>query len=217
MSLGIRGFASSHAPAPSRPWGRSWAVMVALSAVVVTSASLRWTAPCWTTVVAFERLRQTHVRVKNRESPDVIMVSGCMANVALACRTKGPICCTLHRRVDDLCGMLPPVCHPGPLSDGDTRLPLSARSPTSPPCGAHGISACLRAIRPRLRLSRRGCAGERVGRRTHSAPTRVWGVDATGQTPTSSGWISHEQPQVVVPPGLRARDRLCWGLLRGRS
>jgi hypothetical protein len=59
----------------SRPWERSWAVMVALSAVVVTSAPLDG-LPCSTTVVAFERLRQTHVRVKNRGLPDVTMCAG---------------------------------------------------------------------------------------------------------------------------------------------
>ncbi len=75
--LGPSGFVASFiaCTGSSRLWERSWAVMVALSAVVVTSAPLDG-LPCSATVVAFERLRQTHVRVKNCGRPAAIRCLG---------------------------------------------------------------------------------------------------------------------------------------------
>jgi len=95
----------------SRPWERSWAVMVALSAVVVTSAPLDG-LPCSATVVAFERLRQTHVRVKNWGWSAVIRCLGVWLIPRRA--DKRAHCCTLHRRGDDLVGRCPSLPPAGP-------------------------------------------------------------------------------------------------------
>ncbi len=119
----------------SRPWERSWAVMAALSAVVVTSSAPLDGLPCSTTVVAFERLRQTHVRVKNRGSPVGIGFSGVWPT---RCSRPGraPRCCTLHRRDDGPPAGVPPrrcpVCHQGSRGPGT--------GPPSP-CGVHRIRA----------------------------------------------------------------------------
>ncbi|MDQ0937775.1 hypothetical protein QFZ49_007750 [Streptomyces turgidiscabies] len=149
----------------SRPWERSWAVMVALSAVVVTSAPLDG-LPCSATVVAFERLRQTHVRVKNCGWPAVIRFLGVwLMPYRPGAGVEG----------GRFSYPSPPEWRPrGPVLKSAIRNPVS-RDSTPVARGSHRISACSR----------------RYGRAAHAdtGATRVC-VRMCGPIPTSSGWIT---------------------------
>lgn len=166
----------------------------------------RW-SPCWTTVVAFERLRQTHVRVKNRESPAAIMCLGVWLTRHLA--DKRAHCCTLRYR-GTTSWVVAPVCHPASGQHGTD--PHLCGSRTTSPCGAHGIPACASAVRLCTRACRRGGVAVRhVPLRARHART----VCMYEPIPTSSGWIA-AAAQKLWSRGLRTLDhRLCLGLLRG--
>lgn len=146
----------------SRPWERSWAVMVALSAVVVTSAPLDG-LPCSATVVAFERLRQTHVRVKNWGWPAAIR---CLGVWLTPCRAdKRADCCTFTAgAATSWAGAQ--VCHPEPRQPG-----------TDPRCARFS---------PYLRMFLSGMAVRHMSIPVRHARTR-W---MYGPIPTSSGWIA---------------------------
>jgi hypothetical protein len=149
----------------SRPWERSWAVMVALSAVVVTSAPLDG-LPCSATVVAFERLRQTHVRVKNCGWPAAIRFLGVWL---MPCRAgegvEGVDFLTLHRRSGDLVGRC-------------SSLPSGTAS-----AGNRPLSHAVLTVSPHV--------PRRYGRAApaNTGATRVC-VRMYGPIPTSSGWIT---------------------------
>ena len=125
----------------------------------------RW-SPCWTTVVAFERLRQTHVRVKNRESPVAIMCLGVWLTRRLP--NKRAHCCTLHRRMATS-WVVAPVCHP--VAVGRVPAPVCAGIPRP-------LLVAL-TVSPHV-LQRYGCAscspGARGGRMAHANTRRDTGV-----------------------------------------
>src|SRR4051812_18158649 len=166
----------------------------------------RW-SPCWTTVVAFERLRQTHVRVKNRESPFAMMCLGVWLTRRLP--NKRAHCCTLHRRMATS-RIVAPVCH------------LARCGPGS---GSPSVRESHVPSLSRSRYLRMRCSDTAV-RRVRRAPGRSYGTCQcwrdTGCRACMSCQSLHvvlgllQQPRSCGPPGLRARcDRLCWGLLRG--
>ncbi|CAM5460533.1 3'-5' exonuclease DinG [Streptomyces glaucescens] len=146
----------------------------------------RW-SPCCTTVVAFERLRQTHVRVKIRDSAVAILCPGVWLT---RCRAgKCAHCCTLHRRGSALVGWAP-VCHPAPRRPGTG--PRSRRSATASPCDGHAISPYAGTAPPSVPHRLHGRA------RTGPSPTRDLGC-MYGPIPTSSGWMTTAAQKLWSP------------------
>jgi hypothetical protein len=158
-------------------------------------------------------LRQTHVRVKNCESPDAIVCLGVWLTRRLP--NKRAHCCTLHRRMATS-RVVAPVCHPVPSRPG-TGSHLCG-NPTSPPCGAHGISACAAAIR--LCVVFAAGRGSRMAH-AHTGATCVYGVYAV-PIPTCSAWIATAAQKLWSPgsprpprsPMLGAASRGPWGSAR---
>jgi hypothetical protein len=181
-----------------RPWERSWAVMAALSAVVVTVGPSRW-SPCSTTVDAFERLRQTHVRVKNRELRHALFHRGVLV-AALPAGQTGHLLYSSPPRS-------PPGWRPrgartqsaivgprareaAPPSSGAAR-PLPVSGTSSPQrAGAFGVHLCA-ACRPR----------RRHGSRAVFPLWRATRVSASmyEPIPTCSGWIAAAAQKLWSP------------------
>ena len=123
--------------------------------------------------------------------------------------------CTLHRRMATS-RVVAPVCHPVPSRPG-TGSHLCG-NPTSPPCGAHGISACAAAIR--LCVVFAGGRGSRMAH-AHTGATCVYGVYAV-PIPTCSAWIAAAAQKLWSPgsprpprsPMLGAASRGPWGSAR---
>ena len=140
-------------------------------------------------------------------------VSGCMANAPTA-ELKGPLLYSSPPVATSRSAG--PVCHQVARQPG-TGFHLCG-NPTSPPCGAHGISACCAAIRLCVVFG----AG-RGGRTAHACTraTRAYGV-YVAPIPTCSAWIataaqklwSPGSPRPLPSPMLGAASRGSWGPAR---
>lgn len=175
----------------NRPWGRSWAVMMALSAVVVTSAPLEW-SPWLDNGSRFRKV------APNTRSSEKTLID--LRGHAFGCRSRGS---RIGRRPDRARWNRHPLFgdpFSGPLADGYRKPSGPFRPPSASNSGpdsrsVSGSAGSIRGFPPRKAGRTRFAAGSRSLTAAVSP-----GVAGPRRARVPSGPVSHPAPRNSVTP-----------------